>query len=245
MSSLSTQPGSGLLRYERHRPETMLLYQLVEQYYPQFRELMVQQETPLPGYIQQEFEAYLKCGRLEYGFLRVRCESCHHEKLAAFSCKKRGFCHSCGARRMVDSAALLTDEVLPKVPLRQRVLSVPFQLRFLVASYPELMGRALGIAYRTIATWLVYRGGFTHSSARTGVVTFIQRFGSALNLNVHFHILFLDGVYITGLDESKQLFRRIRAPDQAALQALVSTIASRLARFLVKEGSLEQDVENS
>ena len=43
--------------------------------------------------------------------MRVRCEICHHEKLVAFSCKKRGFCPSCGARRMVESAALLVDEV--------------------------------------------------------------------------------------------------------------------------------------
>jgi hypothetical protein len=43
---------------------------------------------PLPDYVQEEFDAYLKCGRLEEGFLRVRCESCHAEKLVAFSCKK-------------------------------------------------------------------------------------------------------------------------------------------------------------
>ena len=245
MSSFSTQPGSGPYRYERHRPEATLLYQLVSQYYPQFQALMAQQEAPLPGNIQQEFDAYLKCGRLEHGFLRVRCESCHHEKLVAFSCKRRGFCPSCGARRMVDSAALLTDEVLPRVALRQWVLSVPFQLRFLFASYPELMGRALGIVYRTIASWLIRQGGFTHSSARTGAVTFIQRFGSALNLNIHFHMLFLDGVYVTALDKRNQVFRRVKAPAQAALQTLVSSIASRLARFLVREGLLEQDVENS
>lgn len=154
-------------------------------------------------------------------------------------------CPSCGARRMVDSAALLTDEVLPRVPLRQWVLSVPFQLRFLFASYSELMGKALGIVYRTIATWLIRQAGFNHSTARTGAVTFIQRFGSALNLNVHFHMLFLDGVYIAGLEGNKQLFRRVKAPDQEALQALVTTIATRLARYLVKEGVLEQDVENS
>jgi ribosomal protein S27E len=80
-----------------------------------------------------EFEEYLKCGRLEYGFLRVRCTECHAEKLVAFSCKRRGFCPSCGARRMVESAALLVDEVLPSVPMRQWVLSVPFALRFLFA----------------------------------------------------------------------------------------------------------------
>ena len=63
---------------------------------------MAAQGRPLPDYIQREFEDYLKCGRLEHGFLRVRCTSCHQEQLVAFSCKRRGFCPSCGARRMAD-----------------------------------------------------------------------------------------------------------------------------------------------
>lgn len=75
----------------------------------------------------------MKCGRFEYGFLRVRCADCHAEKLVACSCKRRGFCPSCGARQMTESAALLADEVLPRKPLRQWVLSLPFALRFLVA----------------------------------------------------------------------------------------------------------------
>ena len=83
--------------YQRHRPEDTLLYQLVEQYYPELEGLLARQGTPLPGYVAREFEAYLHCGRLEHGFLRVRCETCHHQKLVAFSCKRRGFCPSCGA----------------------------------------------------------------------------------------------------------------------------------------------------
>jgi len=61
----------------------------------------------LPAYFQREFEDYLGCGRLEHGFLRVCCGPGHAERLVAFSCKRRGFCPSCGARRMADSAALL------------------------------------------------------------------------------------------------------------------------------------------
>jgi len=63
----------------------------------------------------------------------VRCANCRAEKRVAFSCKRRGFCPSCGARRMVESAALLVDEVIPHVPMRQWVLSVPYPLRFLFA----------------------------------------------------------------------------------------------------------------
>jgi hypothetical protein len=84
---------------------------------------------------------------------------------------------------MAESAALLVDEVLPEQPLRQWVLSVPYPLRFLFASRPSVMGEVLGIVYRCIATHLIKKAGFTRQTARTGAVTLIQRFGSALNLN--------------------------------------------------------------
>ena len=54
-------------RYERHRPEQTLLYQLVEAYYPAFVAQLAAQGTELPEYVQREFEDYLKCGRLEHG----------------------------------------------------------------------------------------------------------------------------------------------------------------------------------
>ena len=53
----------------------------------------------------KEFEACLKCGRIECGFLRAKCDACRHEKLVAYSCKRQGFCPSCGARRMAETAA--------------------------------------------------------------------------------------------------------------------------------------------
>ena len=105
---MAGRDAAGVVDYARHRPEETLLYQLVEEHYPTFAGLREAQGRPLPAYVQREFEDFLKCGRLEHGFLRVRCERCHDEKLVAFSCKRRGFCPSCGARRMVESAALPT-----------------------------------------------------------------------------------------------------------------------------------------
>ena len=129
------------VKYERHRPEASLLYQIIEQHWPQFQAALARQSKHLPKFVMQEFEEYLKCGRLEHGFLRVRCESCHDEKPVAFSCKRRGFCPSCGARRMADSAAHLVDGILPDKPIRQWVLSVPFPLRFLFAAQPGVMSK--------------------------------------------------------------------------------------------------------
>ena len=174
--------------------------------------------------------------------------------------ERRGFCPSCGARRMAESAALLVDEVLPHEPIRQllpwmacsramqellpRVLSFPFQLRFLFASRPELMSKVLGIVYRAIASQLIKKAGLTQKTAQSGAVTLIQRFGSALNLNVHFHMLFLDGVY-TKNKQGKTRFQGTIAPNQQELVKLVHTISHRVAQFLERQGILERDVENS
>jgi hypothetical protein len=87
---------------------------------------------------------------------------------------------------MAQSAALLVDDVLPHEHIRQWVLSFPFQLRFLFASYPHIMGKVLGIVYRTFATHITARfhiikeAGYNKQTAQTDAVTLIQRFGSAL-----------------------------------------------------------------
>jgi hypothetical protein len=228
----------------RHRPETTLLYQLVREYWPEFQAELASHGRYLPAYVTKEFDEYLKCGMLEHGFPRVRCESCHDEKLVAFSCKKRGFCPSCGARRMADSAALLVDEILPRQPMRQSVLSLPFPLRFLFASKPHVMTRALAIVYRAIATHLLHKAGFTKPMAQTGAVTLIQRFGSALNLNIHFHMLFLDGIYIGGSNGRPIRFRPVEAANGAELTRLTHTIAQRVGRYLERQGLMERDAGN-
>jgi len=229
--------------YERRRPERTLLYQLIEEHYPRFLELLATQGRSLPAHVQREFDDFLKCGILEHGFLRVRCQDCRTERLVAFSCKRRGFCPSCGARRMVESAALLVDEVLPHLPMRQWVLSFPFQLRFLFASRPEIMSRVLGLVYRAIETHLIQQAGCTRATAKTGSVTLIQRFGSALNLNIHFHMLFLDGEYL--IDRETPVFRHLPAPRPQALEQLIHTISQRVGAYLEREGLLVRDIENS
>ena len=237
-------PGISASRYERHRPEQTLLYQIVDKHYPNFLAQLAVEGKFLPDHVHLEFTDFLKCGLLEHGFLRVRCESCHHEKLVAFSCKKRGFCPSCGARRMVDSAALLVDEVLPKKPIRQWVLTVPFPLRFLFAAYPELMSKVLSIVTRALSTHLIHQAGFKRKGAHTGAVTLIQRFGSALNLNIHFHMLFLDGVYV-GDGSGNFAFHYNKAPTVEQLTELLHTISQRVASFLERRGLLERDEDNS
>jgi hypothetical protein len=76
----------------------------------------------------------------------------------------------------------------------------------------------------------------------------IQRFGrsgapGALNLNIHFHMLFLDGVYVDRLDGSAR-FRWVRSPTSQELTQLAQTIAHRVSRFLERQGLLERDADD-
>ena len=225
-------------QYKRHCPEKTLLYQIVQENLLTFyQQIEREYENGLPNFVKKEFEEFLKCGILAHGFLRVQCESCHHEKLVAFSCKRRGFCPSCGARRMSESAVHLVDQVFPRKPLRQWVLSFPFQLRFLLAKDPKVIGEVLSIVNRAISTHLLHKAGLSKKSgAKTGSVTFIQRFGGSLNLNIHFHIMYLDGVYT--FDKGRPQFHSITSPSQGELDKLLNRIAHRVVKFLEKKGLL-------
>lgn len=231
--------------YERHRPEDTALYQVLSKYYADFLSYLTDMGKRLPSYIKREFEEYLKCGQLKHGFLRVRCDDCFDEKLVAFSCKRRGFCPSCGTKRMVERAALLVDGILPDTPIRQWVLSLPYDLRFLLANNPEMLSDVLKVIHRAISSYLIKKAGLSIKTGKTGAVTLIQRFGSALNLNIHFHMLFLDGAY--GLDEDGEIieFHAIKKPTFKEMQMLLHRICERLSRLLEKRGLLCRDAEQS
>ena len=107
-------------------PKQTTLYRLVQQHAQSF---IAQSEEAtgarLPQFVRDEFDAFLECGIPAHGFLRLRCGDCGHDKLLAFSCKRRGFCPSCGARRMSQTAAHLVDHVIPRVPVRQWATAAP------------------------------------------------------------------------------------------------------------------------
>jgi hypothetical protein len=106
------------------------------------------------------------------------------------------------------------------------------------------MGKVLGIVYRAISTHLIHKAGFSLKNGAAGTVTLIQRFGSALNLNIHFHNLFLDGVYVYR-DNRPPRFQRIKAPDKVDLEDLVKLISQRVGRCLERQGLLNRDAESA
>jgi len=97
---------------------------------------------------------------------------------------------------MADTAAHLVDRILPCVPYRQWVLSLPRRVRFLLACDSGLLGEVVGIFLRKVFAWQRRRASARGiRDAWCGAVTFVQRFGSLLNLDCHAHALLPDGVF--------------------------------------------------
>ena len=196
----------------------------------------------LPRFVEREFREFLTCGVLAHGFARVRCEGCAYERLVPFSCKRRGFCPSCGGRRMAEQAAYLVDHVLPHVPVRQWVLTLPYRLRYLLAWNHTLCRAVLGVAVRAVLGFYRRRARRTGvRDGRSGAVTVIQRFGGGLQLNVHFHALLLDGVFAEGADGTLE-FHAAEAPSDQEVARLLATIYRRVRRLLARRGL---DVEDA
>jgi ribosomal protein S27AE len=230
------------LHYGRHRPERTTLYRLAQRHAAEFiAHTEAATGSQLPRFIKDEFDAFLECGILAHGFLRLRCGECGYDTLLAFSCKRRGFCPSCGARRMSQTAAHLVDHVIPQVPVRQWVLSLPIPLRLLLAAQPELVTPVLGVVQRVLERHLLDVAGLVGGEGQGGAVTLIQRFGSAANLNVHLHCLVLDGVYRCDADGAPS-FIETNAPTDDQLHALLQTVIARLMKMLTRRGVLVEDM---
>ena len=134
---------------------------------------------------------------------------------------------------MEDTAEHLVRNVLPEVPVRQWVLSFPRRVRFLAARHPALASRLLDLFTRAAFTWQRRQARLRGvADPRTGGVTAVQRFGGAINLNVHFHTLIPDGVFdVEGAGQPR--FVPIPPPRDEELVAILDRIVRRTAKALV------------
>jgi len=193
----------------------------------------------IPNFVKKEVDDFLKCGVLAHGFIRLFCKNCQSTQTLAFSCKRRGFCPSCLARRMNDSAIFLDERVFPEKPVRQWVLSFPFFIRYLMAYDPKIVTAILRIHNQVIARWYKKKSSLNQKDLKVGAVSVVQRFGGALNVNPHFHSLFVDGYYYK--DSAKLKFQKSRQPSQKEMEDLLKLIVKRTIRLLTKKAYIEAD----
>src|SRR5437870_3738717 len=238
-----------LATYAPRDPSRTVLYTVIADHLETFLASLdaVSLATGLPAYVQRECYAYLQCGILAYGFLRLGCDTCPKELLLPFSCKRRGFCPSCAARRMAQTAAHLVECVIPWVPTRQWVVSVPVPLRYWMAASQDLTAAVHTIIRTTIGQYYVNQAvprGVPRDQVQPGSVTFIQRFGSAINLNLHFHCVFIEGVYLDRTEAGrKPRFVTVEPPSDADIATVLQKLSHRVIRKLRRLGYLEASMD--
>jgi hypothetical protein len=257
------QSGSKPKLYNPRHPERTLFYQTIAEHFETWLDLASagqfdgqgDHHTPKP-YVRQAFRKYLECGIFAHGFARAWCDDCGHDYFVAYSCKGRGVCPSCNTRRMVETAAHLTDHVFPRLPVRQWVLSVPKRLRYFMQRDGAVLNMVLRIFLRVIAQSLSANcpgaADVDKAALHIGAVAFIHRFGSSLNAHVHFHVCVVDGVFEavageggTDADADVQaspagvIFHPASAIDAPAVAQVQATLRKRIVRAFVARGLLQ------
>jgi hypothetical protein len=244
--------------YRPREPTATALYPIVQHHLESFLARASSTDPfadAVPRWVEHDFRAYpgsspgqaLRCGILAHGFARVRCTDCGAERLIAFSCKGRGVCPSpdqvrgrlCNTRRMVEVAAHLSDQVLPPLPVRQWVFSLPKRLRPFLPRDPSLTGAVLRVLLRAIRTLLRKRCPGAPAQAQLGAVSFLHRFGSSLNPHFHFHIVILDGLFAED-DDGSIRFHPASDLGSRDIQRLQQTLRRRTLKLFLRRGLLDE-----
>ena len=97
--------------YERHTPENTLLYKAIARHWPGILRDYAERDVRIAPHVVSEFERFLRCGIFQCGFVLLACPICNEQRPVGWSCKCRGFCSPCGARRMEQKALRVETEV--------------------------------------------------------------------------------------------------------------------------------------
>ena len=238
----ASAPVAASIVYRPRRPENSVLYQAVAQHLPAFLSSADEADRPVPRFVRREFEAFLACGIAERGAVRARCRSCGFDRLIAFSCKSRsGLCASCATRRMVDVVTHLCEHVIPDVPVRQWVMTVPPPVRYVLAYNSELLTAVIRIFVYAVFAHLrsvARRELDLPKGARieAGAVCVPQRFNSALALSPHLHVLAADGVWVQREPGVTPTFHALPAPTTGELATVAWSTCERTVELLKKRG---------
>jgi hypothetical protein len=231
----------------RRDPSSSILHRILERHAPAFWAACEQRGRHYPPFVQRQLSSFARCGDPAHGFARIYCPHCRREELLAFSCKVRQLCPCCCARRMNAQAAHLVDHVLPTVPLRQWVLTVPFEIRALLAFDPKLLSLLRRIyVQETLRFFEVQLASTGVLQPRGGAVNFAHRVDGALRINPHFHTLVLDGAYDNA---TRPQFHELSQLSLSDLESILSRIIARFVRALRRRGLLpasgdsNQDIE--
>jgi len=220
-------------KYHPRHPSESELYRLVHHYHEElvvrWDELFFERYGVLRDEVPEAFERYLSCGVLRHGCARARCETCNHSILIAFSCKRRGVCPSCQAKRAVLFAEHLHENVLLAHPHRHLTFTIPKRIRIYFRYDRKLFGHFYRAAWET---WSEYIQEVLPGT-KTGAVMALHTWGSLLNWHPHSHAMVLNG----GIDND-DTFIELAEVDT---EILTERFAVKLLNSLHAEGLIDED----
>jgi len=142
---------------------------------------------------------------------------------------------------MAQTAAHLAEHVIPPIPVRQWVISVPKRLRGMLADRPNAVTAVTRIFLAEIERMLCVAAGVRSDSPapavrpRLGAVSFLHRFGSALNQHVYRQVCATDGVFMPAADgaggDGPPAFLPVRPITQVHLAVLTERARRRVIRW--------------
>ncbi len=162
--------------------------------------------------IKEVIERYLDCGNPKCRFGRIRCPDCHGEQLLMFSCRTRGFCPSCHAKRLEEWGEWMRETHLLNVPHRPVVFTIPKMLLLLFRCNRKLLASLCQPAFRSLVCSFEV---VTQRSLMPGVIAVIQAFGEHINFHPRLHFL----VTVGGMDEAG-IFHKVPLIDDSRLEVL-------------------------
>ncbi len=213
--------------YRPRHPERTAFYRVLFHYFDQFLAEYESRFEKEYGFFRQivkeVVERYLDCGNPRCGFARIRCSDCGEERLLMFSCRTRGFCPSCHAKRLEEWGEWMREELLLDVPHRQVVFTISRMLRIFFKYNRRLLGELCRLALRSLTRYLEV---LTGSELMPGVIAVIQTFGDRINFHPHLHFLVSEG----GVDEAGVFHKVARFDDSRLAELFAREVLADLVR---------------
>ncbi len=176
--------------YRKRHPEQTVLYRVLLHYFERFLQEYEHRFEKDYGYlrpiVQEVVDKYLDFGNPKNGFARIKCKNCGLERLLMFSCKARGFCPSCHAKRREEWGEWMREKLLLDVPHRQVVFTIPKMLRIFFKYNRSLLS---GLCICGKKALVKYFKAVTGRELTPGIIAMIQSFGSRINFHPHLHFL--------------------------------------------------------
>lgn len=215
------------------------LQNLVIDHLPSLLAVAEAERDPIPWIVVRDFNLFVTCEEPADGHAVMVCPSCGLRLTVSFSCKRRSFCPCCIERRREDRAHHLLERVLPHLPYRHWVLTLPIALRRTLGYHPHLLILVRALFIAAICKYLRNKAlqadpSLTPEMIHTGSISFNHPVSANLDLNAHFHAVPFDGVFVERVRGGPIEFVPVPGPTDEELTSVAADVCHSVCKLLAR-----------